>query len=594
MTDEVQGGPAGLESSAPLSQPEVERARRLALTRLDELEGAFHRVSERLVSVEARLGELAEDLRVRVTALQQQTRQAVTSTLKDYEPSREVRNDVTRAVQELKDALRADVQEVAASMRGAFAESEQRVIDHNSDLLERISASAQEQASRAEAVRAAVEALRERLAAAPGGDELRAAIEALQLEVAASAPSEALRQAIEEVREHAASPADVGSLRAALESLREEVARSAAPGEELVRALEEVRRQAASAADLGSLREAVEALREEVARSAAPPEDLREPIEALRREVERALERLATMVGQGMEAAPAGLDQRLGDFRDHVERSAQALNLQTIAQVEQVQEAIEGWMMRFRDLLEVTLQSSPPRTEKDGVDLDELRADVAVVSRSLQDRLSQLDSTLQELRDRVDRLAEAGSSAEVSAEPPPPPPPPPPDAAVPDAVELIVEEPVEAPVAVEPPPAVEPSPDAAGEETPAEAPTDQGIAVEPPQPSEEPEPREAAGAEESEASEAAGAEEPEAPEEAGAAEQPSASEEAVSQPPAPSEPASEDVGAPEEGERERAAEEVDEQGTAAPAAPAAPTPRRSRRLPDLWSWGPRKEQPPQG
>jgi hypothetical protein len=562
-------------SSAPFSEQEVERTRRLALSRLDELETSFHRVSERLVSVEARLGELAEDLRVRVTALQQQTRDAVAASLQMLAPQRDT-TDITAGLEEIRAVVRADVQEIAASIRNTFVEAERRLLEEQASFLERAGASGEGLAARSEALWQAVESLRQQIAATGGTDEIRASVEALRQEVAASSGTEDLRLAIESLRGEVTAATSDDDPRQAIEALRGELAASK-EGEELRAAIAALRQEIVDSPDgRDVVRDAVESLRQDLVAQIeqlratvsepGPAVDLTERLGAFQEELralgdsvrnvvatvgegagtaerdtggledaaagltsavaglreqigeiarrmeaidersasaeERAVsieERLSGAGGesgarfasalesalstielrlgefrehlegavqslaerpapQPDEGAVAGLDERLGEFREKVEQSLNALNLQTVSQVEQVQGEIEGWMTRFGEVLEGSLDAlrQPPESAA-AVEGDDVRSEVGAMAQQVQEQMNRLEASLAELRDRV-AFAGTGPETQVTGAPPEPPP---------TTQAQPAEEPVTA-TAVEP--EVEETPEESPEESPEQIP----------------------------------------------------------------------------------------------------------------------------
>ena len=505
MSDDL----GAMSSSAP--EQEVERVRRLALSRLDELEASFYRVSERLVSVEARLGELAEDLRVRVTALQQQTRDAVAASVQMLAPQRDT-TDITAGLEEIRAVVRADVQEIAASIRASFVEAERRLLEEQASFLERAGAEGEGLAARTDGLWQAVESLRQQIAATGGTDEVRSAIESLRAEVAASSGAEDLRSAIESLRAEVAASSGAEHLRSAIESLRQEVVKSAevsdvrgaveslrqdvaaqieqvraavsepAPAVDLterlgafqeeLRALGESVRDAAARAregagtterDTGALEEtaatltsAVAALREqteEIARRTEAIDHRSASVEERATSIDERLAGGATESGarfdSALEAAVSSIDRRLGgfhdqlesavqslgegpptgaegldlaaleghlgQFREQVEESVKALNSQSLAQVEQVQGEIEGWMMRFGDVLEGSLSALRQRLESVAAgDGGAVRSEVGAMAQQVQEQMNRLEASVHELRDRGTFPA---PEAEVAAEP---------------------------------------------------------------------------------------------------------------------------------------------------------------------------------
>jgi hypothetical protein len=393
MSDDL----GAMSSSAP--EQEVERVRRLALSRLDELEASFYRVSERLVSVEARLGELAEDLRVRVTALQQQTRDAVAASLQMLAPQRDTA-DIKGGLEEIRAEVRADVQEIAASIRATFVEAEQRLLDEQASFLERAGVTGESLAARTDGLSQAVESLRQQIAATGGTDEVRSAIESLRAEVAASKEGEELRATIAALRQEVVNSTDVGDVRGAVESLRQDVAAQIegvratvsepAPAvdvterlgafQEELRALGESVRDAAATAregagaterDTGGLEEtaatltsAVEALREQTGEIARRTEAIDQRAASVEERATSIDERLSggtessARFDSALEAAVSSIDRRLGEFHDQLESAVQSLGERPPTGAEGLElTALEGHLGQFREQVEESVKA---------------------------------------------------------------------------------------------------------------------------------------------------------------------------------------------------------------------------------------------
>jgi hypothetical protein len=420
MSDEVR---RGFGSSPALSHEDVERARRLALSRLDELEGSFNRVSERLVSVEARLGELAEDLRVRVTALQQQTRDAVSASLEGL-AQREQPN-VTASWDELRAVIRADVQEMTASIRAAFVEAEHRLLEGQSAFLERTGT--EELRGSLEAVRAAQEALRDQVAASVGAgtEELRASLDALRVS------HEALREQLVASGGTDDLRASLDALRASQESLREQLAASPWT-EQLQGSLDALRASQATLlerpgtedlqASLDALRASQEGLQERIAAMGGAG-DVRTSLDALRASQDVLQEQVAT--SRGTEDLRASLDA----LREQVAASPAAAppedGLTTMREIESAIEALRSEMATSTGAEDLRQAVQALRAEmslsKEGEELraaiaalrqevantgravgtssvDDVRAEVGVMARQVQERLHSLEQVVRELR----------------------------------------------------------------------------------------------------------------------------------------------------------------------------------------------------
>jgi hypothetical protein len=354
--------------------------------------------------------------------------------------------------------------------------------------------------------------------------ELRQAVESLREELRAPAPDHELREAVESLREELRTSTPASGPGEAIEGLRE---LSESQSQRIVEAVEALAARQPQDQATGDLRSEIEALREEL--RGAADSGIREAVESLKAEIASGA-RVPT--GDGAEATD--LDERVAEIRQEVERATQDLTVRTTAEVDQLRDAVQGWMKRFGDLLEIALQSRAG-DEQLG-DMEGLGTALATIGVTVQQNMSRVETALFSLSERVDALS-GGPPSPVQG------PPPGSTQGMP-----------------EPPPVEAPATDAAGEASPTEG-AEPEVAA----------PPEAGEVEATEAEES----EPEPP-----------SEEA----PAP--PAADEQPAPSPPPGAEQPQQGDEQPQQGDEQPQQGDERRPKRLPDLWSWGPRKDRSP--
>jgi methyl-accepting chemotaxis protein len=225
----------------PGDDRETEAARRLALSRLDDLERSFQGVSGRLAGLETRIGSAVEELAERMAALQRQTGEVASGSLEALSRSLEAdqgraAQELTRRLGELSDRFRNEVTEavrrvgteegpgVAESVRGEIQAAVEPIRGRIADIAERARSLEGEIGSVSDAVRqlsGAMESLRTELAGMAESVDARAAGSAESLRAEAASATEHVRAQVEGLR---------GELASSVESLHEELAATASNG----------------------------------------------------------------------------------------------------------------------------------------------------------------------------------------------------------------------------------------------------------------------------------------------------------------------------------------------------------------------------